>query len=127
MNNIKNISGYRGNINQNRINEALKYQSRTQSFEGIIKEKLSESKELQISKHAKDRIEQRGITVSNALMEDLAEAVEKASQKGSKDVVIIGKEGAFIVNVQNKVIVTSMSVEEMKNNIFTNIDSAVIL
>lgn len=126
MSNINNISNYRNNINQNKINETLKRSSMSQNFEGLLKEKLTESK-VEFSKHAKDRTQQRGIEVSNTLMDSINEAVNKASEKGSKDVVIIGKEGAFIVNVQNKVIVTSMSVEEMKNNIFTNIDSAVIL
>ncbi|WP_434084601.1 hypothetical protein [Lacrimispora xylanisolvens] len=37
------------------------------------------------------------------------------------------KGGAFIVNVPNNTVVTTMSGNEMKENIFTNIDSAVLL
>ena len=43
------------------------------------------------------------------------------------NVVIIGKDGAFIVNVPHNLIVTTMNGNEMKENIFTNIDSAVLL
>ena len=55
------------------------------------------------------------------------QAVEKAKAKGARDVVIIGKDGAFIVNVPHNLIVTTMNGNEMKENIFTNIDSAVLL
>ena len=47
--------------------------------------------------------------------------------KGARDVVIIGKDGAFIVNVPHNLVVTTMNGTEMKDNIFTNIDSAVLL
>lgn len=99
------------------------------SFEKLLKEQLGreEKKELQFSKHAAARVEQRGINMTPGLLGDLNDAVEKARSKGAKDVVIIGKEGAFIVNVPNNVVVTTMSTNEMKNNIFTNIDSAVIM
>ena len=41
--------------------------------------------------------------------------------------VVIGEQGAFIVNVPNNVVVTTMTNQEMKQNIFTNIDSAVLI
>ena len=61
------------------------------------------------------------------LMADMNAAAGKARMKGAKDVVMIGKDAAFIVNVPNNMVVTAMSSEEMKENIFTNIDSAVLL
>ena len=78
-------------------------------------------------KHAAQRVAERGIEVSDRLMSDLNQAVEKAKAKGARDVVIIGKDGAFIVNVPHNLIVTTMNGNEMKENIFTNIDSAVLL
>ena len=65
--------------------------------------------------------------MTSTLMDDLNNAVEKAKQKGAKDVVIIGPKEVFIVNVPNNIVVTTLSGAEMKNNIFTKIDSAVIL
>ena len=70
---------------------------------------------------------QRGIEVTPSFLDDLQSAVEKARLKGAKDVVIISERGAFIVNVPNNTVVTTMSGNEMKDNIFTNIDSAVLL
>ena len=40
---------------------------------------------------------------------------------------VIGRQGVFIVNVPNNVVVTTMSADDMKDRIFTNIDSAVIM
>lgn len=61
------------------------------------------------------------------LLHNLDEAVQKARTKGSKDVVVIGDRGAFIVNIPNNTVITMMTEREMKENIFTNIDSAVLI
>lgn len=105
------------------------YSQNELAFEKLLKEQLSQrnNTELQFSKHAAARVEQRGIDVNDGLMTDLQNAVEKARSKGAKDVVVIGQNGAFIVNVPNNIVVTTMSKQEMKDNIFTNIDSAVIM
>ena len=65
--------------------------------------------------------------MTDSLLSDLNQAVGKAREKGAKDVVVIGQQGAFIVNIPNNVVVTTMTSQEMKQNIFTNIDSAVLL
>ena len=56
----------------------------------------------------------------------IKEAVKKADAKGAKDIVIFDSVNAFIVNVPNKTVVTTMSGSEMRDNVFTNIDGAVI-
>lgn len=107
------------------------YSSNELAFERLLKEQLGQKKEatgeLQFSKHAAARVEQRGIQLTDTLLEGLKNAVEKARDKGAKDVVVIGQHGAFIVNVPNNTVVTTMAPGEMKQNIFTNIDSAVII
>ena len=40
---------------------------------------------------------------------------------------VIGSQAVFVVNVPNNVVVTVMSKEDMKDRIFTNIDSAVLI
>lgn len=82
---------------------------------------------LSFSKHAAARLDQRGISVSDGLMSDLEQAVSKAREKGSKEVAVIGSQGIFIVNVPNNLVVTTMSQDDMKDRILTNIDGAVIM
>lgn len=117
-------------LNKTTANDTAKkmaYQSYGMNFEAMLKEQFDKTKSLQFSKHAKERVEQRGIEVTNTLMDSLNDAVARAKLKGAKDIVIIGEKEAFIVNIPNNVIVTTISEKEMKENIFTNIDSAVIL
>ena len=102
-------------------------------FERLLKEQLDKNSGidknggLQFSKHAKERVAQRGIELTPKLMTDLNNAVDKASKKGAKDIVVFDMLNAFIVNVPNKTVVTTMSGNEMRDNVFTNIDAAVIL
>ena len=127
VNNNQAISGIRGSELQK-----IHAGQRGVGFEQLLQEKLQQKElqqkeQLQFSKHAKERIDQRGIEMTSTLMDDLNNAVAKAKQKGAKDVVIIGPKEVFIVNVPNNIVVTTLSGAEMKNNIFTKIDSAVIL
>lgn len=70
---------------------------------------------------------QRGIDVSEEVMRNLNGAVQKAKEKGAKDTIVIGPQGAFLVNITNNVVITTLSQQEMRSNIFTNIDSAVLI
>lgn len=114
---------------QNQQTSGKVYTPNDFTFERILKEQLGnrDKQELQFSKHATARVEQRGIELTQSVMDGLRLAVEKARDKGAKDVVVIGTQGAFIVNVPNNTVVTTMTPAEMRNNIFTNIDSAVIM
>ncbi len=96
-------------------------------FAELLQKEVNKPQSIQFSKHAALRVQERGIEMTDSLMQDLNKAVEKAQAKGARDVVVIGKSGAFIVNVPNNIVVTTMSGAEMKENIFTNIDSAVLI
>lgn len=82
---------------------------------------------LNFSKHALQRMDARQIEVSPELMEQMSGAVEKAKSKGVRDALILSGTTAFIVNVPSSTVVTMMNGGEMKDNIFTNIDGAVLL
>lgn len=101
------------------------------TFDALVNQKIAETdnskSELHMSKHATNRMAERGMVMSTDLMMSLTEAVEKVRDKGGKDAVMIGKEGAFIVNVPNNVIVTAITQDELKDNVFTNVDSAVLI
>ena len=79
------------------------------------------------SKHALARAEERGIALTPDLMGKLADSVEKAQEKGAKNILAFSDSQAFIVNIPYGRVITAMSGDEMKRNIFTNIDGAVLL
>jgi flagellar operon protein len=52
--------------------------------------------------------------------------VDRAEEKGARDSLVLLRDMAFIVSVSNRTVVTAMDGERLKENVFTNIDSAVI-
>ena len=109
-----------------RHDTAIQEKTKKTGFADLMQEEIQRTS-VQFSKHAETRIRQRGIEVSDDMMASLNQAVQKAREKGAKDTVTIGTQGAFIVNVPNNIVITTMTEQEMKNNIFTNIDSAVLM
>ena len=99
------------------------------SFEEILKQKqdVSESLELKFSKHAAMRLEDRNISLSEEQSKRLESGVQKASEKGIRESLVIVDSLAFIVNVPNKTVVTAMDQADSNDNIYTNIDGAVIM
>jgi flagellar operon protein len=84
-------------------------------------------KELKLSHHAELRLEQRGIRLKPEQLDKIQSAVEKAAAKGAKDSLVLMNGMALIVNVKNRTIVTAMDGASMKDNVFTQIDSAIVI
>lgn len=122
---LQDIASKKVTSQQKRQDVALKKNG--SSFDSVLAEGLKKAEKIQFSKHSRNRIEERGISLTDELVADLNAAVGKARLKGARDVVMIARDAAFIVNVPNNVVVTAMNGDEMKDNIFTNIDSAVLL
>ncbi len=78
------------------------------------------------SKHAVDRLNRRGIDVNQATLQRLTDGINKAAAKGSRDSVVFVDNTAFVVSVANNTVVTAVGAQNMREHVFTNIDSAVI-
>lgn len=91
-------------------------------------EDLSEQSGVDFSKHAVERINERRIDLySDGRLERLSKAVSLAEEKGSDNALILIDQAAFLVSVKNNKVITTVNTEEMTGNIFTNIDSTVIM
>ena len=97
------------------------------SFSQILQQTAQKQGGLTFSKHARERMDSRQIEISPERMARMNDAVEKARGKGVRDALILDGSNAFIVDIPSSTVVTTMSGGEMKENIFTNIDGAVIL
>ncbi|MCR5144000.1 MAG: flagellar protein [Lachnospiraceae bacterium] len=101
------------------------------SFQDILKQRIdtqqTKSSELKFSKHASQRLDDRDISLSADQSQRLEEGVAKASAKGIKESLVIVDSLAFIVNVPNQTVVTAMDKQDAMENVFTNIDGAVII
>lgn len=100
------------------------------SFEEIFRSKTTEGAagdmSLKFSKHASGRLEDRNIRMTDSQLERLTEGTVKARNKGIKESLVMVDSLAFIVNVPSQTVVTAMDQTESNDNIFTNIDGAVI-
>ena len=99
----------------------------SKGFADVLKGELDKNDGVKFSKHAMERIQSRGVDMSQQTLDSLNRAVTKARAKGCKDIAVIGEENAFIVSLKNNTVITTMNALEMRENIFTNIDSAVLL
>ena len=132
-----NINEFR--LNNLNVNSSIQTSSNTQvnknlkpqesSFAQTLKKQLDkQSQGVEFSKHALDRINQRSIDMNEgAKLERLNKAVELASQKGANETLVLIDQTAFVVNIKNNKVITTMSDADMKENVFTNIDSTVIM
>jgi len=96
------------------------------SFTQVLAQTLSG---VQFSQHALDRLQARNIKLGPVELTKLNTAVEKAAQKGAKESLVLMNNNnlALVVSVKNKTVITAMDGASIKDNIFTNIDSAVII
>ena len=98
------------------------------SFEEILQHKAQENiGSLKFSKHATGRLADRNISLTEEQLARLNDGAKKAGQKGIRDSLVIVDELAFIVNVPNNMVVTAMDSTATDENIFTNINGAVIM
>lgn len=100
------------------------------SFQAILEQKSTggqRTQELKFSKHAAGRLADRNISLTEKQLERLNDGARKAEQKGIRDSLVIMDRLAFIVNVPNNTVVTAMDSTETTENVFTNINGAVIV
>lgn len=81
---------------------------------------------VQFSKHAAERAQRRGIGGDPATVARLEKAIELAATKGSRAAVVLLDSTAFVVAPQTKTVITAVDQAQMKEQVFTNIDTAVL-
>jgi len=95
-------------------------------FEEILKKELQSACGIRFSQHAQQRLEERNIKLTDEQLQLLQNAVARAEAKGASDSLVLLNNLAFIVSVKNHTVVTAIDSEHLQQNVFTNIDSAVI-
>jgi flagellar operon protein len=83
--------------------------------------------QLKVSGHARTRLESRNIQLDQNDWNRVLGGVQKAAAKGSKESLVMIDNVALVVSVKNKTVITAVDQDNLKDNIFTNIDSAVIV
>lgn len=100
------------------------------AFQDILQSKQkteTNTTDLVFSKHANERLANRNIELNEEQMNRLNKGVMQAKEKSIQESLVMMDNIAFIVNVKNNTVVTAMDQNTNINNVFTNIDGAVIV
>lgn len=81
---------------------------------------------VQFSKHAAERVQRRGLAGDPQTVQRLEKGVELAAKKGSRAAVVLVDSTAYVVAPQTKTVITAVDQAQMKEQVFTNIDTAVL-
>lgn len=108
--------------------EALKSQLASMPT-GVAAEKAKAALQSQVkfSNHAVDRMRSRGIAFSPTDLQKIEGALQKAQGKGAKDTLVLMDQAALILNTKTGTVVTVMDRQSLKENVFTNIDSTIVM
>jgi len=98
-----------------------------QPFESVLQTTVDRGVGLKFSAHAKERLALRNIDLSSEDVARMTDAVNKAAAKGARQSLLVMDNQAFIVSVTNRTVITALDGGSMRENVFTNIDSAVIV
>lgn len=85
-----------------------------------------QQEQLKLSGHAATRLKGRNIGLSDGDWQRVTNAVDRAAQKGARESLILVDDVALVVSVRNRTVITAVDKDNLKQNVFTNIDSAVI-
>ena len=97
------------------------------SFEQVLSQRTREITDLKFSKHAENRLNERNILLSDEQMGRLNEGSMKAYEKGIKESLVLVDSLAFIVNTKSNTVITALDSLDSNENVYTNIDGAVII
>jgi len=114
------------NVNSDSLTKSIKNNSNT-NFKDVLNKTILKKESFVISNHAAERLQNRNISLNSADMSNINEGINKAAEKGSKECLILYKDVALVTSIKNRTIITALDKESSKGNVFTNIDSVVIL
>ncbi len=82
---------------------------------------------LKFSAHAQQRLQSRNINLSQDDLAKMNAMADKAAAKGAKQSLFMMRDTAMVVSITNRTVITAVDQQSMKENVFTNIDSAAII
>ena len=82
---------------------------------------------LKVSGHAQSRLASRGIEMDEAAWDRVKGGVDRAAAKGARESLVLMDDVALVVSVKNRTVITAVDKGSLRESVFTNIDSAVIV
>ncbi|MGL4874671.1 MAG: TIGR02530 family flagellar biosynthesis protein [Clostridium sp.] len=108
----------------NTVNHKQKNNEKNESFKKVLDKRI-EKRNYIISKHAEDRLKMSNLNEQD--MKNIEKGFKIAEDKGSKNSLMLYKDLALIISIENRTVITAIQRDRAKENIYTNIDSVVVL
>lgn len=122
---INGVAHAIGNFDSLQRETTISTKKNTASFQDILNDVKTKEQGYKLSKHAVERLNE--INFTNEDMENIGEGFNLAENKGAKNSVMIYKDVALIASIENRTLITAIEKDRAKDNVFTNVDSVVIL
>lgn len=122
---INGVAHAIGNFDSLQRETTISTKKNTASFQDILNDVKTKEQGYKLSKHAAERLNE--INFTNEDMKNIGEGFNLAENKGAKNSVMIYKDVALIASIENRTLITAIEKDRAKDNVFTNVDSVVIL
>ena len=96
------------------------------TFEEILAARLPAGTVI-VSAHAKAALERSEIELSPMDLDRIGSGIDRLAEAGGRNGLLIGDKAAFVVNVPERTVASITAHEEVKDNVFTQIDSVVLI
>jgi flagellar operon protein len=97
-------------------------------FRDVLREAVAPAGQLlKFSAHAMQRLQSRNIQLSQDDVNRMNQMADKAAAKGARQSLFMMGDVAMVVSIKNRVVITAVDQDSMKDNVFTNIDSAAVI
>ncbi|MHB8842279.1 MAG: TIGR02530 family flagellar biosynthesis protein [Candidatus Aquicultor sp.] len=112
-------------VESTKIKHAHPKQPSGPSFKDVLANEIG--KDIKFSAHAQARLEARNIKLTESQLNRIHSGVDKAASKGARESLVLVDNVALVVSIKNRTVITAVDEKNIKENVFTNIDSAVIM
>lgn len=92
-----------------------------------FKDVLDQVQDVKISKHAKQRLQERNIHIDQNQWQMIGEKMNEAKQKGVTDSLVVMDQATLLVSTKNHTVVTAMGRDEATSRVFTNINGTIVI
>ncbi len=128
--NVTKVSGQKNVDVENKLKPG-----ETSEFKNLLEQNLESpstvaekvERGLQFSTHALRRLQERNLSFDKEEYNKLQSALDKLKNKGGQDSLVITGKAAYILDVAKSTVVTAIDKENMNENVFTKIDSTILM
>ena len=98
------------------------------SFRDVLTQQgVASGTQLKFSAHAMQRLQSRNITLTADDVQRMNAMADKAAAKGAQQSLFMLHDVGMIVSIKNRTVITAVDSDSMRENVFTNIDSAAVI